>query len=161
MSIKPANTQSQTSTIGTYTPATGFAQPQSTTAYATAPYPVTNPPQLIAVDAVTFDTSVALTYVFPAIPVRTSGANPLNPTQANPQTLTINPQDTLIFVGCIQGSINPVSLVLEVLDTNNVVYPAPFLSAGTYKLFRARIAANSPTKGIIVGQLYIQRGGGQ
>jgi hypothetical protein len=157
MAKLPANSPPQATSLGDFTPGKGFTQVPTITAYQLAPYPVPNPPFLLAMDCVPFQTGNDV-ITFLNIPVRNNVANPLNPTKTGATPLTIRPQDCLMFIAVVQGSSVPVEVTTQVIDNNNIIYPGPFLSAGTYLTFQAKLSAGSPTSGIVVGQLFLQRG---
>ena len=157
MARQVANSLPQATSLGDFTPANGFIQPQNISAYQLAPYPVVNPPILIAMDCVPFFNGTE-TITFLNIPIRNNTANPLNPTQTGATPLSIRPQDCLMFTGIVQGSLVPVEVITQVIDVNNIIYPGPFLSAGKYLTFQAKLSASSVTSGIVIGQLYLQRG---
>ena len=157
MARPPANSGSLTTSQGDFLPDKGFTQPKTITNFQLAPYPVPNPPILIAMDAVPFS-QTPQTVTFQNIPIRNNNANPLNPTQVGSQPITIRPQDCLMFVATIQGSAVPVEVTTQVIDVNNILYPGPFLSAGKYLTFQAILSSTTSTSGIVIGQLFLQRG---
>lgn len=157
MAKPPANIPIQTTSLSDYTPGTGFAQRETVSSYQLAPYPIANPPIILAMDAVLFQNGTE-TVTFSQMPYRNTRVNPLNPTQADGGSITISPQDTLMFFAFVQGSSVPVEVATFALSKDQIEFPGPFLSAGTYTTFQAHISSASPTSGTVVGMLVLQRG---
>ncbi len=149
--------QAVTQTVFT---ANGFGQIASNTEYQLAPYPISNPTILLGKDCVPFTTDGAnvATVTFQALPIRQNQINPIQPAQASGNSLTIRPQDTLIFTAYAMQNGVHCQVGTVVIDTNNVRYKGQILSAGTYVTFQATVYSTTPTSGIIVGELALQRG---
>jgi hypothetical protein len=156
MSQKPNVPLPQASSLGDFTPATGFTQKQTVSNYRTQSGPINNPTQLIGVDVVAFNTGQQSTVTFINLPVRDVTNNPVAPTQNAPQTITLNPGDVGIFTVFVQGALGAVASPV-VTDSNNTRTTSSFLGPGVYKSFGAQISSSSPTHGTVVGTLYLQR----
>lgn len=155
MAIRPRSQNPQISYTSDYLPGKGYALPDSTSGYQTAPYPIANPPFLIGVDYVQAYLPSGTTLVtFPNLPIRGSG-NPSSQQLNQPQTVTASQGDLLILVTSINvpGTVTP-----QIIDTSNTLYTAPIVSQGTYKAFQASVTLASAQTVIVYGTLYIHRG---
>lgn len=159
MSVAPARIAINSVAVSAFTPASGQQQEANNASYALAPYPLQNPPQLIAVDCVLKTVNGTATITFPNLPIRGTG-NPLSTTQNQPQTLTIDTGDTLMFEVGIQGAPGTVTISGIIIDNKNVPHNAPFIGGGTYKTFQAKITTTSSLNLTVWGKLYLQRGAG-
>jgi hypothetical protein len=157
MAQPPSNPLSQVTALSQYTIGGGFAQPQNVTEYQMAPYPVSNPVQLVGVDFVNYKIDGTGYVTFSNLPIR-SNNNPVSPNTQQPQTITVLPQDTLMFEVSIMTTSAPIQLQAQVLDEANTVFVGPWIGAGTYLTFRALVSSTSSASGILVGKIYIQRG---
>lgn len=159
MSIAPAKVIVNSIATSAFTPATGQAQQSNNSSYALAPYPIQNPPILIGVDCLSGVVNGTVTATFPNLPIRGSG-NPLSATQNQPQSLTIQPGDLLMYEVTVQGSPGQAVISGIILDKSNLPHIAPFVGAGTYKAFQVQVTTVAAIHLTVWGKLYLQRGVG-
>lgn len=156
----PSNNQISSRVLTEYTVGKGVYVPETTSTQATASLPVDNPPILICTDAVQFEIPApgVGSFVFPNIPKRTNDVNPLNITQPGQQTLTIQPQDTLMIDLSLQNSTDHVHIAGYAITNTNTEVPGPFLGAATYTTFGVIITGTAGLTGVVFAKLYLQRG---
>lgn len=159
MSISPPKVIVRNIAVTAFTPDGGSHLQENNASYALAPYPIQNPPILIGVDCLSGVVNGTVTATFPNLPIRGSG-NPLSATQNQPQTLTIEPGDLLMFEVNLQGASGQAIVSAKILDINNLPHVAPFVGAGTYKAFQVTATTIAPTRLTVWGKLYLQRGSG-
>ena len=154
----PANPPTMLSTVMGYTVGAGLVNPVTTTKQTTANVPFDQACTIIGVDVAIYDAVTGqATVSFPNLPKRSNSQNPLNPQQYNQNTLTVNPQDQLIFVVTPQSTNNPVAVEgYGVLKTGSA--PGPFLGPETYYGFQATVSGAPGSNGLIIGMLFLNRG---
>lgn len=155
MAVIPPVVKVPSSTLIQYTPAKGVTLPTTNTSMSAQINPIPNPPMLLGVDFITkaFPSGVSRA-TFVNLPIRGT-SNSTKTTQNQPQTLTINTGDYLIYKVTLagQGAITPY-----VTDTSNVVYLNPGLSQGIYKTFQVQLTLTAPATLTVYGELYLYKG---
>lgn len=149
MSAIPPRRNVLTQLTSTYATGDGY-QPNSRVQRYAVPAPVPNPPILLGVDYVTLELDIGRNVVtFPNLPIRGVN-NPNQTTQNQPQPITVRPNDLFIFEVSLGSP--------QVIGTDNTVYDAPSVGAGTYKTFNTVIMSGSMNTVTVFGKLYLCKG---
>jgi hypothetical protein len=169
MAVPPSTAQISARTVNSYNTKQGVFIPQTTTTQSTASLPLTNPPELLCVDAVNFVLPATGTFpfTFPNMPTRLNTANPLAVATQGTQPPMVIPQGSMLiytlglmnaptwvqFAGYAVSGGNPINN-----PSASLYHPAPFLGPGSYSIFGVNVTGTAGQKGTIVATVYIQRG---
>lgn len=170
----PAQAPANVRDVINFTNDDGVGRPPNPVTTASAILPIPLAPQLLGIDAATFQLTAANGYsqtiTFSALPSRNNTINPLNALQSSGTNVTILAKDQLIFLAFPQGvAVAPadyplVSVTPLAIDTSNVRVPGPFLGSNTFQTFQAVVSAYVPTgftgtiSGMVAGMLYLSIG---